>query len=204
MAWVGGSVAIGDKSASDTAAMLQEWTAKWAPRATGRACALGSDDAVLGQNLAGRDCVGIEPHVTLLYHGHATSDALRGVCDKWKLDELQYAGTVKGFHEVVQRFPDGGGFFGLVLDVACEPLQDGFAAFKAEVAAATGEVPMQSPHTVPPGETPNKHDYRPHVTLARWASPEDLAADMADIRTKCAAFWPGLTVAIGPFVLYEK
>lgn len=203
MAWVGATVTLGVRTPEMTANELASWAARNCPRAIKRSSPLGKHEQPVGLVKDRTDehgmpmaATGIVPHMTLLYHGHELSDAVRAVCAKWKITELNYAGVSKRLYPVQNEY-----FNGLTLTVECDAIQTDYPQFRADMEAATGQISEQHEHTVPPGQTPHKNGFHPHVTLAEWDNKEAMAADMAAMSQRESMMLVGQAVAIGPFRL---
>lgn len=161
--WVSASVCIGKQTFSNTAENLAKIAESVTPGASKRVCPLGGS--------------GLEPHVTVLYHGHPKSEAFVEQCKKHIVPDKTFSGRVRDLYVVRDHKAS---VFCLVLDIDCEELQDFYATFRGAVEAATGETSKQRPHVGPNGEHLVKNDYRPHITIAHWETEQSMDKDLFD------------------------
>ena len=163
MTWFGGEISFGSLTAKVTASQLAALAEHAMSGASERVCELGAS-------------TGIEPHVTLLYHGHkGCKDALEALARQFDLQNKVFLGEVGRVYPV--KVPEHG-VFCLALEVHCEPLQRFYAQFRAAVEEATQQESKQHPHLDENGKSVYLNDFHPHITLAKWKTATEMDAEL--------------------------
>jgi len=113
---------------------------------------------------------GLAPYVTLLHHGHPRSPALERVVERFNVTKAQFVAIAFAPHYV--RKAD---YCAVVLEFE----SDVFCEFAAQLCAAVEEET---------NEASVQHRFTPHITLASFESPAQMAKEAPAIKASFAHF----------------